>query len=204
MFHNCRDEKLLMMNNKSICVVNNNLLIICENWFLIITILYQHQPLSIINDMDYRHSQWLRSQGCTIHLESTDAAGRVPHPRPTRLLARRCHVRVFFLDLRRLGSICADAARFAPNRLRFASNRADSARIEPYRPYRMVSANDQYGRYGQNRPETAEIGLETCRNNRNSDLKCVFCLLLSSFCESRHGNVFFKNILIVKIFLIIF
>ena len=193
MFHNCRDEKLLMMNNESICVVNNNLLIICENWFLIITILYQHQPLSIINDMEYRHSQWLRSQGCTIHLESMDAAGRVPHPRPTRLPARRCHVRVFFLDLHWLGSICADATRFAPNRV-------DSAKIGPYRPYQIVSASDQYGRYGQNRPETAEIGLETHRNSRNSDLKGVICLLLSLFCESKHGNVFFKNILIVKIY----
>ena len=27
---------------------------------------------------------------------------------------------------------------------------------------------------------------------------CVSCLLLSLFCESRHSNVFFKNILIVK------
>ena len=108
---------------------------------------------------------------------------------------------LFFLDLRRLGLICADVARFAQNQLRFVPNRADSTRIGPYRPYRIVSAGD---RYGQNRPETAEIGLETRRNNRNSDLKCVFCLLLSLFCESRHGNVFFKNILIVKIFLIIF
>ena len=29
---------------------------------------------------------------------------------------------------------------------------------------------------------------------------CVYCLLLSLFCESRHSNVFFKNILIVKMY----
>ena len=54
----------------------------------------------------------------------------------------------FFSDSRRLGSIRADATRFAPNR-------ADSARIGPYRPYRSISAGD---RYGQNRPESAETG----------------------------------------------
>ena len=93
----------------------------------------------------------------------------------------------FFSDSRRLGSIRADAARFVPNRLRFAPNRADSAKIGPYRPYRVVSAG---GRYGRNRPETAE----TCRKRPKSALnmagKVETCLLLSFFCESRHSNVF--------------
>ena len=34
-----------------------------------------------------------------------------------------------------------------------------------------------------------------------SFLFCVSCLLLSLFCKSRHSNVFFKNILIVKIYI---
>ena len=134
-----------------------------------------------------------------VGLESTDAAPEVPHPCPTRLPARRSASAFFFffLDSRRLGSIRADAARFVPNRLRFAPNRADLAKIGPYRPYRVVSAG---GRYGRNRPETAE----TCRKRPKSALnmagKAETCLLLSFFCESRHSNVFFKNILIVKIY----
>ena len=50
----------------------------------------------------------------TKYLECTDAAGRVPHPSPTRLTARRCLVFVFFFfffsDSRRRGSICAESA----------------------------------------------------------------------------------------------
>ena len=71
----------------------------------------------------------------------------------------RALVRVYFFFFSR---ICADAARFVPNRLRFVPNRlqfapnqADSAKIGPYRPYQVVSASDRYGR---NKPETAEIG----------------------------------------------
>ena len=93
--------------------------------------------------------------------------------------------------------IRADVARFTPNWLRFTLNRVDSARIGPYRPYRIILAGDRYGR---NRPETPKINLETCRNRQNSDLRGVSCLLLSLFCESRNSNVFFKNILIVKIY----
>ena len=84
------------------------------------------------------------------------------------------------------------------------------------------------GRFGQNqafRLKQAEIGLKSRWNSRNRVwmrpklLKsvipqfyfeylllllcflfcCVSCLLLSLFCESRHSNVFLKNILIVKI-----
>ena len=93
-------------------------------------------------------------------LESTDAAGRVPHPHPTRPDAGRniqcgCSLidvaSAFFffflgftltrLDSRQLGLIRADTARFVPNRLRFvpnrlrfAPNRANSDRIRPYQP----------------------------------------------------------------------
>ena len=99
------------------------------------------------------------------NLESTDMAGRMPHPRPTRLdtghgVRRGCpHIgatsEFFFFfssDSHQLGSIRTDAARFVPNRLQFAPNRADSAKIRPYLPYRVVAAGDQYGRYGRNRP----------------------------------------------------
>ena len=44
---------------------------------------------------------------------------------------------------------------FAPTRLRFAPNRADSARIELYRPYRVVSAGDRNGRNRWNRLKSA-------------------------------------------------
>ena len=77
--------------------------------------------------------------------------------------------------------------RFEPTRLdsrRRGSIRAEPARIGPYRPYQSISAGDRYSRYGRNRPETAEIGLKTRRSSRNSDLRCVFCLLLSLFYES--------------------
>ena len=45
---------------------------------------------------------------------------------------------------------------------------------------------------------------KTCRKRPKSALNMVgkaeTCFLLSFFCESRHSNVFFKNILIVKIY----
>ena len=99
------------------------------------------------------------------NLESTDAAPEVPHPRPTRLPARRTASAFvffffFFSDSRRLGSICTNAARFVPNRLRFAPNRADSAKIGLYQPYRVISAGGRYGRNKPKQAETAKIGLE--------------------------------------------
>ena len=81
----------------------------------------------------------------------------------------------FFSDSRRLGSIRADAARFAPNR-------ADSAKIRPYRPYRYVSAGGRYCRYGRNRSETAEIGLEYGCKIRNLHSSFFFCELRPSMC----------------------
>ena len=98
-------------------------------------------------------------------LESTDAAPEVPHPRPTRLPARWTTSALFFSsDSRRLGSICADAAQFVPNRLWFTPNRADSAKIGPYRPYRALSAG---GRYGRNRPENGRNRPKHAGNGRN-------------------------------------
>ena len=45
-------------------------------------------------------------------------------------------------DAARLSSIHGDAARFMPNQLRFTLNRADSARIGPYR---VISDGNRYG-----------------------------------------------------------
>ena len=126
-------------------------------------------------------------------LESTDAAGRVPYLRPTRLPAHRCRVWVFFF----FPQIRVNSARFAPTQLDLRQIGFDSRRIGPYWPYWIVLAGDRYGR---NKPKTAEISLETRQNRQNTDLRGVSCLLLSLFCESRHSNVFFKNILILKIY----
>ena len=87
----------------------------------------------------------------------------------------------FFLDSCRLSSIRANAARFVPNRLQFTPNRDDSARIRPYRP---------------NRPKIAEIGW-----NRPCIWPEKLKLAFFFFGESMHSNVFFKNILIVKIYI---
>ena len=100
------------------------------------------------------------------HLKSTP---EVPHLHPTRLPARRFASAFFFFFFSR---IHADLAQFTPNW-------SDSAKIELYRPYRVVSA---IGRYGRNMLETAEIGLESSRNSRNSHLRgIVICFLPSSF-----------------------
>ena len=65
----------------------------------------------------------------------------------TRCPTRRCHVYIFFFS-----RIRVDVARFVPNRLRFTLNRANSAKIEPYRPCQVISTDDQYGR---NKPKSA-------------------------------------------------
>ena len=110
--------------------------------------------------------------------------------RPTWLPAHRTASAFFFFsDSHRLGSIRADAARFMLNRLRFASNRADSAKIGPYRPYQVISAGGRYGRNrsenDRNMPETAEIDLEYGRKSRNLPSSFFFC-------ESRHSMCFLR------------
>ena len=127
----------------------------------------------------------------------------MPHSRPTwrdvgHSVRRGClHVGPCLLFFFFFSRIRTDAARFAPNR-------ADSAKIGLYRPYQVVSAK---GRYGRNRPETAETCRKRLKSALNMARKPDTCLLLYFFCESRivmcflrHSNVFFKNILIVKIY----
>ena len=96
---------------------------------------------------------------------------------------------------------------FAPTRLDSRQIGFDLSRTRLIRPesghighigsYRLATDTAETG---LKRPKQAEISLETRRNSWNYDLKGVSCLLLSLFCESRHSNVFFKNILIVKIY----
>ena len=132
------------------------------------------------------------------NLESMDAAPEVPHPRPMRDAASDAVARasdrvcIFFFSLLGFaptGLIRTDAARFVLNWLRFAPNRADSAKIGPYRPPRVISAGGWYGRYkpknGRNKPETAEIGLEYGRKSRNLHSSLFFC-------ESRRSTCFLK------------
>ena len=66
------------------------------------------------------------------NLESTDAALEVPHPRPTRLPARRTAVVVFFFFF--FSRIHADSAQFAPMRLDSCRIGFDSRRIGLIRP----------------------------------------------------------------------
>ena len=105
-------------------------------------------------------------------LESMDVALEVPHPRSTRLPARWSAFALFFffffVDLCRLGLIRVDTARFMPNR-------ADSAKIGPYRPYRVVLAG------GQNRPETVEIYRKRPKSALNMARKAETCLLFFFF-----------------------
>ena len=97
-------------------------------------------------------------------LESMDAAPEVPHPLPTRLPARRTASAFFFFFFFFLGfaPIRTDAARFMPNRLQFAPNRADSAKIGSYRP-------------------PAETGRKRPKSALNMAGKAETCILLSFF-----------------------
>ena len=65
-----------------------------------------------------------------IYLESMDTAPEVPHPRSTWLPAHQSASSFFFFSL-----IHTNAARFVPNRLQFAPNQVDLARIGLYWPY---------------------------------------------------------------------
>ena len=112
----------------------------------------------------------------------------------------------FFWDLLRLGS----------NSGWFPLNRANSAKIGWYRPNWIVLAGGRNKlKLALNHAGTAEISFEWGPNILTQfyfeylllllcflfgSVFCVSCLLLSLFCEPRTYNVFFKNILIVKIY----
>ena len=130
-------------------------------------------------------------------LESTDAAPEVPHPRPTRDAASDtvAHVSVrvcvffffFFSDSHRLGSIHAKLALIRAKLGWFGQNRGRIGHIRSYRPAADTAETCR------KKPKYAEIGLEYGQKSRNLPSSFFFC-------ESRHSNVFFKNILIVKIY----
>ena len=94
-------------------------------------------------------------------LESTDAAGRVPHPSLMRLPSRRCHVWAFFF-------FNWDSRRFGFDSRRTGLIRPESGHISHIGSYRP--ATETAG--------TVEILTLEDRTDR-------FCLLLSLFCESR-------------------
>ena len=87
------------------------------------------------------------------HLERTEVAPEVPHPRPTRDAASDAVARasvcvfVFFFFSR----IRVDLARFAPTRLDLCQIGFDSCRTGLIRL-------ESGGRYGRNMPKTAETG----------------------------------------------
>ena len=106
--------------------------------------------------------------------------------------------------------ICVDSASILANSHRTGTIRLESSRISWIRLYRPTT-------------EMAEIGRNRLwmRSKRPRSILpqfyskylllllcvcvcvcfCVSCFLLSLFYESRHSNVFFKNILIVKIYI---
>ena len=90
--------------------------------------------------------------------------------------------------------IHANLGRFAPTRLdsrrigfdlrRTGLIQPESGRISHIGQYQPATDTADTAETCRNRPKQAEIGLENRRRGRNSDLKCVSCLILSLFCES--------------------
>ena len=114
------------------------------------------------------------------HLKSTP---EVPHLHPTRLPARRFASAFFFF--------------FFFFFLGFTPTWLNSHRTGLIRP--KSSCIGHIGSY-QPSADTAETCWKRPKSALNMAGKAETCLLLSFFCESRHSNVFFKNILIVKIY----
>ena len=141
--------------------------------------------------------------------------------------AARCGVRLparlsfffFFMDSLRLGSIRTDSTSILADSHRTGTIRPKSSRIG------VISAGDRNSWNGRNRPQsalnhagTAEIGFEWGPNililsflNFIMNICCFFCVFFFVLCflpssfflcfvNQDHSNVFFKNILIVKIY----
>ena len=183
------------------------------------------KPITILNPHWEREKNFLclSSNSLSQKLWGTDAARRVPHRSPTWPNAR-CSVRrdclhidamselFFFSDSHRLNSIRVD----------LASIHADSARSGPYQSNRVISADDRNRlKLALNHAEIAEIGFEWVPNILNLsfinfilNICCFFCVFFFvfvfcfvflaffflCFVNQDHSNVFFKNILIVKIY----
>ena len=140
-------------------------------------------------------------------LESTDAAGRVAHPSPTQLTACRCRVWFFFSRIR------ADSARFALMRLDSRQIGFHSRRIRLIQPKSGRISHIGSNRLAADMADTAETGRNRpkhAKNGRNRPWNSLeqpkfwpqICFLPSSFFVLwiKYINMFFKNILIVKIY----
>ena len=101
----------------------------------------------------------------------------------TTLPMRWCHVWVFFFFF--LG--------FMPTWLWFSPKRADLARIRTYRPNQIVLANNR------NRLWMRPKHLNFVLPQFYSEYLLLLLCFLFRFVNQGHSNVFFKNILIVKI-----
>ena len=139
-----------------------------------------------------RNVQHKKTKGEKPRKHGRGTRGAAPASDAVARASDRVWVFFFFSDLRRLGSIRVDTARFVPNRLRFAPNRADSAKIGPYRPYWTY-------RPAADTADTAETGwksAETCRKRPKSALsmavKSETCILLSFFVNQGLVCVFKK------------
>ena len=118
-----------------------------------------------------------KARRTTSYLESTDAAPEVPHPRPTRLPARRTASAFFFFFFFFLG--------FAPTRLdsrRCGSIRAESASIRA-RIGLIRPKSGRIGHIGSYRPaaNTAETRRKRPKSALNMAGKAETCILLSFF-----------------------
>ena len=125
-----------------------------------------------------------------------------------QLLTRQCHVWVVLFIYLFLASIHAKLGRFC-------QNRAVSIELGRIGQWPKRTQNDRNRlKSALNHVRTNAIGFEWGANILNLSflnfimniccffcvLFCVSCIFLSLFCESRHSHVFFKNILIVKIY----
>ena len=152
-------------------------------------------PIPMPSSLGRRHIFLQQSAWMVYYqLESTDAAGRVAHPSPTQLTACRCRVWFFFSRIR------ADSARFALMRLDSRQIGFHSRRIRLIQP-----KSGRISHIGSYRPATDTA--ETGRNRPWNSLEQPkfwpqICFLPSSFFVLwiKYINMFFKNILIVKIY----
>ena len=162
--------------------------------------------------------QTMRYPRLTIHLLlwGTDAVRRVSHQTSTQPDVG-CDVRRGYLCV---GSL-VELFFFPWIRADLASIRENlasiHAKLSRFGHNRVVSASDWNGWNGPKWPKQAKISLESCWNSRNwlwmrpkhpksvilqfySEYLLLLLCFLFCFVNQGHSNVFFKNILIVKIY----